>query len=178
MQRLKLSNGSYVHPGEVNRLQVKKHFLAKNYYVQMHLNDGRAIDLRTELSEAEARELRTHYEQQLETLAADISAYEEGLTAGLSRGKKLGYEEGYRNGYNEGSAAAPREANDQAFRSEIDAVLEQLKLRQYEFRDEMRFQEHLVEARRQSLLAMNDLIDSIVAMFTPQQWEGADPDRC
>lgn len=168
MQQLKLPNGSYVHPGEVDRLQVERHFWRKRYFVQMCLHDGRAIYLCTGLSEPEAREIRRQYEQQLEALAADVSAYKEGRATGLTRGEKIGYARGHRDGYNEGLACALSEAQEQAFKTGIDAVLKQLRLRQFEFNDEMRYQIHLVEARRQSLIAMNDLIESIVVMFAPQ----------
>lgn len=167
MQQLKLPNGSYVHPGEVDRLQVEKHFWRKRYFVQMWLHDGRAIHLCAGLSEPEAREVRRQYEQQLETFTADISAYKEGRATGLTQGEKIGYAKGHRDGYKEGSASASRETQEQAFRAGIDAVLEELRLRQFEFIDEMRYQVHLVETRKQSLIAMNDLIESIVVMFTP-----------
>src|SRR5215467_2525185 len=92
-------------------------------------------------------------------LAVDISAYKEGRAAGLSRGKRLGYANGHSDGYNEGFAAGLREAEDQAWRAGVDAVLEQLQSRQHEFCDEMRYHEYLVESRRQSLISMIDLID-------------------
>ncbi|MGA8615019.1 MAG: hypothetical protein WB760_25745 [Xanthobacteraceae bacterium] len=177
MQRLKLPDGSYVSPGEVDRLHVKKHFLRKNYYVQMHLDNGRTIDLCTDLLEVEAQEAKREYEQQLEALATDISAYKEGRTAGLSRGEKIGYENGCRDGYNEGLAAGMREAHDQASRAGADAVLCELRRRLNGFYDEMRYHENLVEARRQSLISMIDLLESIVAMFVPRQQVSADSDE-
>ena len=168
MKQLKLPNGSYVHPGEVERVRIEKHFWRRRYFVQMCLHDGQAIHLCAGVSEPEAREVRRHYEQQLEGLAADVSAYKEGRTTGLARGEKTGYSKGHRDGYNEGFAAASCEAQQQAFRAGIDTVLEQLKLRQFDFNDEMRYRAHLIAARKQSLVAMNDSIESIVAMFTPQ----------
>ncbi|MBV9203540.1 MAG: hypothetical protein JOY83_28140 [Alphaproteobacteria bacterium] len=167
MQRLKLPDGSYVNPGEVDRLQVKKHFFGKNYYVQILLDTGREIDVCTDLSEVGAQEARRQYEEQLETLAADISAYREGRAAGVSRGKKIGYANGRKDGYDEGFAAGLREAQDQTSRAGAEAVLSELKLRLNDFYDEMRYHEHLVDARRQSLISMIDLLESIVAVFDP-----------
>ena len=108
-------------------------------------------------------------------LAADISAYKEGRAAGLSRGEKLGYANGRSDGYNEGFAAGLRDAQNEAWRGGVDSVLDQLKFRQFEFHDEMRYHEHLVESRRQSLISMIDLIDSIVSMFSPQQQSVDEP---
>ena len=177
MQRLKLPDGSYVNPGEVERLQVKKNFFGKNYYVQVHLDNGRKIDICTDLPELKAQEARRQYEQQLETLAADISAYKEGRAAGLSLGKKVGYANGHQDGYDEGFAAGMREANDQTSRAGVDAVVYELRFRLNDFYDEMRYHEHLVEARRQSLISMIDLLESILAMFVPQQQTSTDPEE-
>jgi flagellar biosynthesis/type III secretory pathway protein FliH len=178
MQRLKLPDGSYVNPGEVERLGVKKHFFGKNYCVQIHLDNGRAVDICTDLPELKAQEARHQYEQQLETLAADISAYKEGRAAGLSRGKKIGYANGHKDGYDEGFVAGVREAHDQASQAGVDAVLCELRCRLNGLYDEMRYHEHLVEPRRQSLISMIELLESIVAMFVPQQQASTNPDGC
>jgi flagellar biosynthesis/type III secretory pathway protein FliH len=169
MQRLKLLDGSYINPAAVERLEVKKHFFGKNYYLQMRLDNGRTIDVCIDLPEAEAQKARLQFEQQLEALNADISAYKEGQAAGLSRGKRLGYANGRSDGYNEGFAAGLREPQDQAWQAGVTAVIEQLEFQKYRFQDEMRYDEYLIESRRQSLISMMDLIDSVIENFRPQQ---------
>jgi hypothetical protein len=178
MRRLKVPDGSYVNPGAIDRVQIDKHFWGKNYYVQIHLDDGRTIDLCEQLSEEKAKELRGDYERQLEALDADISSYKEGKRIGFFNGKKEGYSQGHRDGYKEGLVGAQLEANGAAYRSGIETVLEQLYIQRSEFNDEMRFEAHLIDSRRQLLIAMTDLIDRLVAMFTPRQYDESDPSNC
>jgi hypothetical protein len=90
MQRLKLPDGSYVNPGTVDRVQVKKHFLGKNYYVQMHLDHGGAINVCVGLPEVDARKLRLQYEQQLETLPLIFQHIRRGERPGFLAERKWG----------------------------------------------------------------------------------------
>jgi flagellar biosynthesis/type III secretory pathway protein FliH len=198
MRLLKLPDDSHINPGAINRFEIKRHFLGKNYYVQMHLDDGRVLDLGAKLSEEEADQLKLDYEQRLEELAADISSYKEGRRVGFSNGQKEGYANGHKDGYNEGRragfsdgqkegyasghadgysegfAAAQLESNGSAYRGGIEEVLEQLSSRKWEFNDEMRFEAHLIESRRVSLIAMIELIDSVIASFSSRPQENLD----
>ncbi|HVA14604.1 MAG TPA: hypothetical protein VNF99_15260 [Stellaceae bacterium] len=192
MLHIKLPNGSSCNPAEIDRFVIEKHFMSKKYYVALIQKSSHKIDIQTNLTLTEAESLKRDYVAKLEEHRADIPPYDEGKEAGLVEGKKRGHKDGYEKGYSAGSQAAydqgrqeghqagynaghaqgleqgRTQAEMDAERRGADRVLEYLAQRRHEMLDEMKYQEHLVESRRQSLRDMITLVESVIEIFRPK----------
>ena len=195
MRRIQLSDGAYVNPADVSRIEIEKHFLRKKYSVRLYTRQNAKIGAIANLDLPQAKSEKRRLQRELEELHTEISAYDEGYKAGSKKGTKSGYAKGHDEGYRQGLAIGHEAGRQVGYKSGFGTgwgegyetglnegigqgqsagraeVLDQLGHERNTLIDEISYGTRLSETRRQSIFAVINLIDGVTASFLPPEPE-------